>query len=186
MVALSNLSKLARDGTEDKRRKMITNIFDSHGQRGLELDSISIALLKFAMRYETREASWRKVITGQFLFEARRPVTTGSLLLDLQTLLNTNTRHIRNPRAKIYQIFKWCSGQTVGSIILTTKQRQFKSLLFTLFLHFLSFISLLLNLKVEVPNKIIKHVSAQSKSFLNFPKIIFGKLKTYMYCQNTN
>lgn len=109
MVALSNLSKPARDGTEDKRWKIITNIFDSHGQCGLELDSISIALLKFAMRYETREASWRKVITGQFLFEARRPVTTGSLLLDLQTLLNTNiTRHTFGIRMR--KFIKYLTG----------------------------------------------------------------------------
>ena len=113
MVALSNLSKAARDGTEDKRWKIITNIFDSHGQRGLELEldsiSISIALLKFAMRYEKREASWRKVITGQFLFEARRPVTTGSLLLDLQTLLNTNiTRHTFGIRMR--KFIKYLTG----------------------------------------------------------------------------
>lgn len=57
MVALSNLSKPARDGAEDKRWKMITNIFDSHGQPRLELESISIiiVLLKFAMRYRRYE-----------------------------------------------------------------------------------------------------------------------------------
>ena len=54
-MALSNLSKPARDGPEDKRWKMITNIFDSHGQPGLELESIIIVLLKFAMRYRRYE-----------------------------------------------------------------------------------------------------------------------------------
>ena len=67
MVALSNLSKLARDGTEDKRRKMITNIFDSHGQRGLELDSINLSseLLKFAMRDERSkvEESYNRTVS---------------------------------------------------------------------------------------------------------------------------
>ena len=67
MVALSNLSKLARDGTEDKRWKMITNIFDSHGQRGLELDSINLSseLLKFAMKDERRkvEESYNRAVS---------------------------------------------------------------------------------------------------------------------------
>ena len=47
MVVLSNLSKPARDETEDKRWKMITNIFDSHGQHRLKLESIIVVLLKF-------------------------------------------------------------------------------------------------------------------------------------------
>ena len=79
------------------------------------------------MRYETREASWRKVITGQFLFEARRPVTTGSLLLDLQTLLNTNiTRHTFGIRMR-HQVFdQWLNeNRKIDHVLANLKQANF-------------------------------------------------------------
>ena len=46
---------------------MITNIFDSHGQRGLELDSINLSseLLKYAMRDERSkvEESYNRTVS---------------------------------------------------------------------------------------------------------------------------